>query len=139
MKVLASVSLVQLILQLIGARKAIRDGIPYDTPIGRGRPEDVARDMWGMGSGLSAPWHTLAAHAAGTALLIARPRPWVRRAVGWLGALYILGILWERITRESFRHPNRETTPLIASGLALSVAMALLGLPGRKQRADSSS
>jgi hypothetical protein len=133
MKVLASVSLVQLILQLIGARKAIMDGIPYDTAIGRGRPEDVARDMWGMGSGLAAPWHTLAVHAAGTALLIARPRPWVRRAVGWLGALYIFGISWERITREKFRHPDRETTPLIASGLVLSVAMALLGL-GRKRR-----
>ncbi|MCP8999149.1 hypothetical protein NFC73_05270 [Pseudarthrobacter sp. RMG13] len=132
MKVLAAVSLIELILQLIGARKAIRDGIPYDAPIGRGKPEDVARDMWAMGSGLSAPWHTLAAHAAGTALLIARPRPWVRRAVGVLGALYILGISWERITRESFRHPDRETTPLIASGLALSVAMALLGF-GRKR------
>jgi hypothetical protein len=78
---------VQLILQLVGARKAIRDGIPYDAPIGRGKPEEVARDMWG----------------------------------------------WERITRESFWRPDRETTPLIASGLALSVAMALLGL-GRKGR-----
>ena len=133
MKVLAAVSLIELILQLIGARNAIRDGIPYDAPIGRGKPEDVARDMWGMGSGLSAPWHTVAVHAAGTALLIARPRTWVRRAVGWVGAVYIFGILWERITRESFRHPDRETTPLIASGLALSVAMALLGL-GRKRR-----
>ncbi|MEJ1191867.1 hypothetical protein [Pseudarthrobacter sp. CCNWLW207] len=133
MKVLAAVSLTELILQLIGARKAIRGGIPYDAPIGRGKPEDVARDMWATGSGLSAPWHTLAAHAAGTALLIARPRPWVRQAVGLLGVLYILGISWERITRESFRHPDRETTPLIASGLALSVAMALLGLR-RKRR-----
>lgn len=133
MKVLALVSLIQLILQLIGARKAIRDGIPYDTPIGRGKPENVARDMWGMGSGLAAPWHTLAVHAAATALLIARPRPWVRRAGGWLGAVYIFGILWERISWESFRHPDRET-PLIASGLALSVAMALLGLAGGKRR-----
>ncbi|MBE4717267.1 hypothetical protein [Pseudarthrobacter sp. AB1] len=133
MKVLASVSLAQLILQVIGARKAIRERIPYDVAFGRGKPESVARDMWTMGSGLAAPWHTLAVHAAGTALLIARPRPWVRRAVGWLGALYIFGILWERITRESFRHPDRETTPLIASGLALSVAMAVLGL-GRKRR-----
>ena len=133
MKVLAAVSLAELILQLIGARKAIRDGIPYDAPIGRGRPEDVARDMWVAGSGLSAPWPTLAVHVAGTALLIARPRPWVRRAVGLLGAFYIVGISWERITRESFRHPDRGTTPLIASGLALSGAMALLGL-GRRRR-----
>jgi uncharacterized membrane protein len=132
MRVLASVSFVQLIVQLVSARKAIRDRIPYDIPFGQGKPENVARDMWGMGSGLAAPWHTLAVHAAGVVLLLARPQRWVRRAVGWLGALYILGILWERITLESFRHPNRETTPLIASGLVLSVAMAVLGLCGRK-------
>ena len=133
MKVLASVSLVELIVQLAGARKAIRDRIPYNVPFGQGKPENVARDMWTMGSGLAAPWPILAIQAAGTALLLAKPRPWVRRTVGWLGAAYIFGILWERVTLESLRHPNRETTPLIASGLALSAAMALLGLAGRKR------
>lgn len=133
MKVLASVSFVQLIVQLVSALKAIRDRIPYDIPFGQGRPDKVARDMWGMGSGLAAPWHTLAVHAAGVVLLLARPRRWVRKGVGWLGALYILGILWERITMESFRHPNKDTTPLIAAGLALSLAMAVLGLGGRKR------
>ena len=133
MKVLASVSFVQLIVQLVSARKAIRDRIPYRIPFGQGKPENVARDMWSMGSGLAAPWHTLAIHAAGIVLLLARPRRGLRRSVGWLGALYILGILWERITLESFRRPDKETTPLIASGLALSVAMAVLGLGGRKR------
>lgn len=133
MKVLASVSFVQLIVQLVSALKAIRDRIPYDIPFGQGRPDKVARDMWGMGSGLAAPWHTLAVHAAGVVLLLARPRRWVREGVGWLGALYVLGILWERITMESFRHPNKDTTPLIAAGLALSLAMAVLGLGGRKR------
>ena len=134
MKVLASISLAQLILQLLGARKAIHDHIAYDIPFGQGKPDDVTRDMWTMGSGLSAPWHTLAVHTAATVLLLARPRPWVRSTIGCMGAVYVLGILWERITRESFRHPDTETTPLIASGLALSVAMAVLGLAGRKRR-----
>ena len=120
-------------MQLASARKAIRDRIPYDISFGKGKSENVARDMWGMGSGLAAPWHTLAVHTAGVVLLLARPRRWVRKAVGWLGALYILGILWERITLESLRHPNKGSTPLIASGLALSVAMAVLGLGGRKR------
>lgn len=133
MKVLASVSLVQLMVQIVAARKAIRDKIPYDIPFTQGKPENVARDMWNMGSGLAAPWHTLAVHAAGTVLLFARPRRWVRLDIGWLGALYILGILWERITLESLRHPNKETTPLIAFGLALSVAMTVLGLGGGKR------
>jgi len=134
MNVLASVSLVQLVVQLVAARRALRDHIPYDTPFMRGKPEDVARDMWNTGSGISAPWPVLATHAAGTVLLMARPRPWLRRAVGWLGALYMLGILWERATLESFRHPDRNITPLTASGLALSIAMAVLGLAGGKRR-----
>lgn len=134
MKALASVSLLELIVQLAGARKALRDRIPYDLPFGQGRPENVARDGWTMGSGLSAPAPLLAAHAAATVLLFARPRPWLRRAAGCLGAVYIPGILLERVTREAFRHPDRQTTPLIASALGLSVAMALLGLAGRKRR-----
>ena len=124
----------EILLPVVHVLSAVRDRIPYDTPIGRGRREHVARDMWTIGSGLAAPWHTLAVHAAGTVLLLARPRPWVRRAVGWQGAVYILGILWERITRESFRHPDREITPLLASRLALAIAMAVLGLAGRKRR-----
>lgn len=137
MKALASVSLLELLLQLAGARKALRDRLPYDLPFMQGKPENVARDAWTIGSRLSAPTPLLAAHAAGTVLLLARPRPWVRRALGCLGAVYIPGILLERVTRESFRHPDRETTPLIASALGLSVAMALLGLPGRKRRRGS--
>ena len=95
MKALGTVSLLQLVFQLIGARKAIREQIPYDVPIGRGKPEDVERDMWNMGSALSAPWPMLAAQAACTVLVLARPRIWVRRAVGCVGALYVFGILWE--------------------------------------------
>jgi hypothetical protein len=134
MKVLASVSLVQLIVQLAGARKALRDQIPYDLPLMQGKAENIARDLWTIGSRLSAPGPLLAAQAAGTVLLLVRPRPWLREAIGYLGAVYIPGILSERVTRESFRHPNREITPLTASALGLSIAMALLGLAGRKRR-----
>lgn len=135
MKVLAAVSLAELIVQLAGARKAFRDRIPYDLPFMHGKPENVERDVWTIGSRLSAPAPLLAAHAAGTVLLLARPRPWLRRAVGWLGAVYIPGILLERVTRESFRHPDRETTPLTASALGFSVAMAFLGLARGRRRA----
>ncbi|TNB74237.1 hypothetical protein FHJ30_05975 [Arthrobacter sp. BB-1] len=132
MKALVSVSLAELLVQLLAARRALRDRIPYDTPFMNGKPENVARDMWTVGSGLSAPWPVLAAHAAGTVLLMVRPRQGLKRAMGWLGSVYILGILWERASRESFQHPDKEDTPLIAGGLALSVAMAMLGLGGRR-------
>jgi hypothetical protein len=124
-------------IQVAGARKAIRDNVPYELPFKQGKPEDVARDMWIMGSGLSAPWPLLGAHAAGTVLLLARPRPWLRRPVGVLGAAYVVGILGERATRESFRHPGRKATPRIAFTLALAAAMALLGLARRKHRTSA--
>lgn len=66
MKVLASISLVQLMVQLLAARKAIRDRIPYENPFAHGEPQNVDRDMWTKGSGLAAPWPMLGAHAAGT-------------------------------------------------------------------------
>lgn len=132
MKGLASVSLLELIVQLAGARRALRDRIAYELPFMHGKPENVGRDVWTIGSRFSAPAPMLAAHATGIVLLLARPRPWVRRALGCLGAAYVPGILLERVTRESFRHPDRETTPLIASALSFSVAMALLGLAGQK-------
>jgi hypothetical protein len=131
MKLLAFVSLAQLVLQAVAARRAIRERIPYDNPLSRGKPEDVARDMWTSGSGLAAPWPFIAVHAAGTVLLLVKPRPVLRRMVGWLGALYIVGISWERVSRESLRHPDTKTTPLIVAGLVLSTAMAWLGLRGR--------
>lgn len=89
--------------------------------------------MWISGSGLAAPWPFLAIHAVGTALLLVRPRPVLRRMVGWVGALYIFGISWERISRESLRRPDTKTTQLIVAGLVLSTAMAWLGLRGRTQ------
>ena len=139
MKVLASLALVQLIVQLAGARKAIRDGIAYELPFKQGKPENVARDMWTMGSGRSAPWPLLGAHAAAIVLLLARPRRWVRRVLGLLGAAYVLGILGERPARESLRHPDRETTPRLAAVLTLPGALALLGLARRKRRPAAQS
>lgn len=70
--------------------------------------------------------------------MLARPRPWLQRVLGCLGAIYIPGILGERVTWESFRHPERKTAPLIASALVLAVAMARLGLAGRNMPTPSS-
>lgn len=103
-----------LIVQLVGARKALHNRIPYNLPWMHGKPENVARDMWTMGSGLAAPGLLLVAHAAGIVLVLARPRPWLQRVLGCLGAIYIPGILGERVTWESFRHPERKNAPLIA-------------------------
>ncbi|KRE52953.1 hypothetical protein ASG92_25125 [Arthrobacter sp. Soil736] len=133
MKILAAVSMASLLVQVAGARKAIRDQVPYDTPSGHGKPENVARDMWTAGSGLAAPWPVLAAQTIGTLMLFGKPRPWVGRALGWLGCAYIYGHLSERSIRASFRHPDTKTTPLTVLGTVLSIAMALSGLARRER------
>ena len=132
MRVLGVISALELVVQFIGARKAIRVRIPYVLPFAHGEPEDVSRDMWNMGSGLSAPWQTLAVHAAGTVLLLARPRVWVARVMGCFGIVYVIGYLGERVVRDSFRHPNGETTAISVIGLSLVATMAVLGFTARR-------
>lgn len=132
MRVLGVISVLELVVQLLGARKAIRERIPYDLPFAQGKPENVSRDMWTMGSGLAAPWPTLAEHAAGTVLLFVRPRIWVARVMGGLGIVYVLGYLGERVVRESFRRPNGVTTALSAIAMCLAGAMAVLGFTARR-------
>lgn len=131
MKALGAVSAVQLAIQVVQARKAIREHIPYDLPFAHGKPENVARDMWTMGSGTSAPWPTLAAHGVFTVMLFAKPRAWLQRALGWFGAVYVVGSLAERGVRESFRQPNLKRTPLNAISTALAIVMVVLGLVRR--------
>ncbi len=97
----------------------------------RRKPENVARDMWIIGSGMAAPWPMIAAHAVGTAALFQRERPWLRRAIGGIGLSYVAGYLLERNVRESFRHPN-DRTLLHAAATALSIGMVVVGLTPRR-------
>jgi prolipoprotein diacylglyceryltransferase len=128
MKALGTVAAGELAIQLVQARKAIREGIAYDLPFDKGKPENVARDMWTMGSGISAPWPTLATHAALTGMLLVKPRPWLRRALGVLGVVYVVGYLGERVVRESFRRPNGNLTVFNAIAILLAMVMVVLGL-----------
>ncbi|MFC0680486.1 hypothetical protein ACFFGH_21855 [Lysobacter korlensis] len=131
MKLLAGLSAAQLAVHLQAARTGIRHRVPVELPFATGNPDTVARDMWTMGSGMSAPWPLLALHAAGTTALFVRDRLWLRRAIGGLGAWYVVWYLLERNVRESFRRPN-ERTPSHASAVGLSAAMAVVGLTRRR-------
>jgi hypothetical protein len=102
-----------------------------ELPFARNEPENVARDMWTSGSGMAAPWPLLAAHAAGTTALFVRDPLWLRRAIGGLGAWYVVGYLLERNVREAFRRPN-ERTPSHAAAVGLSIAIAVVGLRSRR-------
>jgi hypothetical protein len=131
MKLLATLSAAQLAVHVQAARTGIRHRVPVELPFLTGSPDTVARDMWTIGSGMAAPWPLLALQAAGTTALFAGDRSWVHRAMGGLGAWYVAGYLLERNVRESFRTPN-ERTPSHATAVGLSLAMALVGLYGRR-------
>ncbi len=133
MHVLKAVSAAQLAVHLVQARTAIRYRIPFDLPVGHGRPENIHRDMWFIGSGMAAPWPLLAAQTAGTIALF-RPHPrWLPRAMGWLGVVYVAGYLVERSVRDSFRNPNAHATALNAAATILSAVMAVVGLAGGRE------
>ena len=85
MKLLGVTSAVQLGMGLVGLRKALRDGTAYDLGFTRGTPETMKRDLWFMGTNLSAPAWMLLAQALATVLLMTRHRSRAAKALGILG------------------------------------------------------
>ena len=128
MKLLGVISAVQLAMGLVGLRKALRDGTEYDLGFTRGSPETMKRDLWFMGTNLSAPASMLLAQALATDLLMTRHRSRAAKAVGILGALMSLGYPAEKSVRQAWRHPNRSTTALTGVAELLAASMAWLGL-----------
>ena len=128
MKLLGVISAVQLAMGLVGLRKALRDGTEYDLGFTRGSPETMKRDLWFMGTNLSAPAWMLLAQALATVLLMTRHRSRAAKAVGILGALMSLGYPAEKSVRQAWRHPNRSTTALTGVAELLAASMAWLGL-----------
>jgi hypothetical protein len=130
--VLVAASAGQLGAGVAGHLIALRDGKFFDVALvgWHGRPDRVARDSWLLGTGLSAPVVMLTAQAAATAVLALRPSRRATRVLGVLGAAMSCGYLVE----QEFRHAlvpggwDRQVTPVVVAGFALSASMAVLGL-----------
>lgn len=133
---LVAVSAAQLVVGLLGQLIALRRRRPYDTPLNRGRPEDVGRDSWTQGTAFSAPIVMLAAQGWATARLRAAPRDGARRALGGLGAVMTVGYLMERLGRHRLtpRGFDPVETPLVVAGLTGAAAMGVLGHRARTGR-----
>ena len=128
MKLLGVISAVQLGMGLVGLRKALRDRTEYDLGFTRGTPEAMKRDLWIMGTNLSAPAWMLLAQALATVLLMTRHRSRAAKTLGILGVMMSLGYPAEKSVRQGWRHPNRSTTALTGVAELLAVSMAWLGL-----------
>jgi len=118
----------QLGIGLVGLRKALRDGTEFDLGFTRGSPETMKRDLWLMGTNLSAPAWMLLAQAMATVLLMTRHRSRAAKALGILGVMMSLGYPAEKSVRQAWRHPNRSTTALTGVAELLAASMAWLGL-----------
>jgi hypothetical protein len=127
-RLLGVISAVQLGLGLLGLRKALRDGTEFDLGFLRGSPETMKRDLWLMGTNLSAPAWMLLAQALATVLLMTRHRSRAAKALGILGVMMSLGYPAEKSVRQAWRHPNRSTTALTGVAELLAASMAWLGL-----------
>jgi hypothetical protein len=125
---LGVISAVQLGLGLLGLRKALRNGTEYDLGFMRGAPATMKRDLWFMGTNLSAPAWMLLAQALATILLMTRHRSSAARTLGILGVMMSLGYPAEKSVRQAWRHPNRSITALTVVAELLAVSMARLGL-----------
>ncbi len=127
-KLLGAASAASLALNLAGVRVALADRVPYDVRLLHGTPSSVTRDVWLVGTGISAPVTLLAVHTALTAMHLARPTRESAQALAALGAFYAAGYAAERGFLAELRHPRLRTGIPLLGGFALSLAMAALGL-----------
>jgi hypothetical protein len=127
-KLLGVISAAQLGMGLVGLRKALREGTEYDLGFMRGSPATMKRDLWFMGTNLSAPAWMLLAEALATVLLMTQHRSRAAKTLGILGAMMSLGYPAEKSVRQAWRHPNRSITALTLVAELLAVSMAWLGL-----------
>jgi hypothetical protein len=139
-RVLVAISAAQLAAGVAGQLIAVRDRRSFDIALlrWRGQPENVLKDSWFLGTGLSAPITMLATQAVATMRLAAAPSPVATRTLGVLGAAMTCGYLVEREFRSAFSPAGVDpaVTPVAAAGFALSLAMAKAGLHPLLQARD---
>ncbi|TLM81926.1 hypothetical protein FDW83_14420 [Pseudarthrobacter sp. NamE2] len=130
MKALAVTSAVQLVLGLMGLRKALRDRTSYDVWKFKGDPKHIERDHWVCGTNLSAPGVMLVLQGlAIVGLLVPGKRRTAAKTLCILGAIMSGGYPGEKSVRQAWRGkvPDRAMVQLTASATALAVLMGLLG------------
>jgi hypothetical protein len=131
---LGLVSTAQLAAGVTGMAVAVKRRHPYNVPTMHGSPDTVARDTVLMGTAFSAPLYMLAAQGLASRRALAAPSTTAERVLGGLGLAMIAGYLGEQLVRERLRPSGYDAleTPLVVAGVALSVAMARLGLTRRR-------
>ena len=130
-RALVAVSALQLTAGLVGQVVALRRRRPYDIPFMHGSPDHVARDSLWFGASYSAPVYMTGSQLYAVLRLARGPDERARKMLRLLGTSMISGYLLERFNRKLLTPAGFDPveTPIVAVGLAGSVAMAVLGRP----------
>lgn len=131
---LVVISTVQLGLNLLGLRTALRDRDPANWRFLRRPPERLPEEWAYIGTARSAPGVMLLAQAISICVLAARPSRAASRALGLLGALMTFGYPVEAEFARAVRRPDPEVTPILLTGFATAVAMLVLGFRSAGRR-----
>ena len=131
MKTLALVSLVQLLLGILGLRRAIDRRIPADVPgIAKRRRSEIADRHWLEGTALSAPSVMLVVQGIATIVVLfgrGDSRRVAARVLGLLGAVQVFGYPLERVWRQSLVDRDGDLMPFTVGGFTGALKMAILG------------
>lgn len=112
----------------VALRYAVERDLAMDAFGVRRRGQDVPRDAWFLGTGITPPLVMMAVQAAASAVVVRRPSVRAARTLGVIGTVMATGYVAERQTRIALTRWDSPVTPLTAAGLALTVPLIALGL-----------
>ena len=129
---LVACSMAQMVTSTVALRYAVEQGLAVDLPyVGiRRRGDDVPRDSWYLGTGVSQPLLLMAVQMTATSCLLRRPSAPAALALTGIGAVMLNGYVTGGPSRHALTAGgwSREVTPLAGVGLLLSAGMTVFGI-----------
>jgi hypothetical protein len=129
---LVACSAAQMVASTIALRYAVEQGLAVDLPYAgiRRRGDDVPRDSWYLGTGVSQPLLLMAVQLSATSCLLRRQSTAAALALTGIGAVMLNGYVTGGPSRRALTAQgwSREVTPLTGAGLVLSAGMTAFGI-----------
>ena len=128
---LIACSALQMVASTVALRYAVEQGLAVDLPYARihRRGDDVPRDSWYVGTGVSQPLLLMAVQLAATSCLVRRQSALAALTLTGIGAVMLNGYLTGGPSRRALVPGgwSREVTPVTGAGLVLSAGMTAFG------------
>jgi len=129
---LVACSAAQMVTSTVALRYAVEQGLAVDLPYAgiTRRGDDVPRDSWYLGTGVSQPLLLMAVQISATSCLVRRSSALAALTLTGIGAVMLNGYVTGGPSRRALGPGNwtRDVTPLTAAGLLLSAGMTAFGV-----------